>query len=37
MSYEEIILMISDNSMFEKLADYVGSACFDPGEYGELG
>jgi len=37
MSYEEILQMVCDNSMFEKLAAYVGNACFDPGEYGEVG
>jgi len=37
MSYEEILLLISDNTMFEKLTDYVGNACFDPGEFRELG
>ena len=37
MSYEAILEMICEHSMFEKLTHYVGNACFDPGEFGEIG
>ena len=37
MSYETILQLICENAMFEKLTDYVGNACFDPGEFGEVG
>ncbi len=37
MSYEEILETLSENELFEKLAQYVGQACFDPGEFKQLG
>jgi hypothetical protein len=37
MSYEEILESICEESTFEKLIQYVGQACFDPGEFKELG
>lgn len=33
MSYEELIELLADDVLFEKLADYVGNACFVP-EFG---
>jgi hypothetical protein len=37
MSYDEILDEICNSELFEKLAAYVGKACFDPGEFGEVG
>lgn len=37
MSYEQIAELLCENSLFDKLESYVGNACFDPGEFGELG
>lgn len=37
MLYDEILDEICKNALFEKLTSYVGKACFDPGEFGEIG
>lgn len=37
MQLDTILERISSEEMFQKLMDYVGRACFDPGEFKELG
>jgi hypothetical protein len=34
MSYEALIELLTEDSLFEKLEDYVGNACYIPGEFG---
>ena len=37
MSFEDIVQLICEETLFDKLTSYVGNACFDPGEWGEVG